>query len=35
MSTERDAPAYIPALKYRWLTHLYDPIVAWTTREQN
>lgn len=25
---------YIPALAYRWLTPLYDPIVALTTRER-
>lgn len=25
---------YIPALSYRWLTPLYDPLVAWTTRER-
>lgn len=25
---------YIPALSYRWLTPLYDPIVRWTTRER-
>ncbi len=25
---------YIPALAYRWLTPLYDPVVAWTTRER-
>ncbi len=24
---------FIPALKYRWLTSLYDPVVRWTTRE--
>ena len=24
---------YIPALKYRWLTRFYDPVVAMTTRE--
>lgn len=24
---------YIPPLRYRWLTRLYDPIVHWTTRE--
>jgi ubiquinone/menaquinone biosynthesis C-methylase UbiE len=24
---------YVPALRYRWLTRLYDPIVAITTRE--
>ncbi len=25
---------YIPALRYRWLTNLYDPIIAITTREK-
>lgn len=25
---------YIPALSYRWLTPLYDPVVSWTTRER-
>lgn len=25
---------YIPALGYRWLTPLYDPVVRWTTRER-
>lgn len=25
---------YIPALAYRWLTPLYDPVVRWTTREK-
>lgn len=25
--------AYIPALRYAWLTSFYDPIVRWTTRE--
>jgi SAM-dependent methyltransferase len=24
---------YIPALHYAWLTLLYDPVIAWTTRE--
>ena len=24
---------YIPPLRYRWLTRLYDPVVRWTTRE--
>jgi cyclopropane fatty-acyl-phospholipid synthase-like methyltransferase len=24
---------YIPALKYRWLTRFYDPVVRVTTRE--
>ncbi len=27
------AERYIPALAYRWLTPLYDPVVRWTTRE--
>jgi len=26
--------SYIPALKYNWLTALYDPVVALTTRER-
>lgn len=25
---------YIPALRYNWLTWLYDPVVALTTREK-
>ena len=25
---------YIPALGYRWLTGLYDPVLKWATREQ-
>lgn len=25
--------SYIPALRYGWLTSLYDPLVAWTARE--
>jgi SAM-dependent methyltransferase len=25
---------FIPALAYRWLTPLYDPVVQWTTRER-
>jgi hypothetical protein len=24
---------YIPALKYHWLTHIYDPLIRWTLRE--
>jgi hypothetical protein len=24
---------YIPALKYDWLTPLYDPLIRWTLRE--
>jgi cyclopropane fatty-acyl-phospholipid synthase-like methyltransferase len=26
--------SYIPALRYRWLTRFYDPIVRVTTRER-
>ncbi len=26
--------SYIPALRYRWLTRFYDPLVALTTREK-
>ena len=26
--------SYIPALRYRWLTRLYDPVVRLTTRER-
>lgn len=33
MSAARPQARYIPALAYRWLTPLYDPIVALTTRE--
>ncbi|HEY0973234.1 MAG TPA: class I SAM-dependent methyltransferase [Solimonas sp.] len=33
MSTPSEAK-YIPALGYRWLTGLYDPVVALTTRER-
>jgi len=25
---------YVPALRYRWLTRFYDPVVAVTTREK-
>lgn len=31
---EKNEPSYIPALRYAWLTRLYDPIVALTTRER-
>ncbi|MBI4400836.1 MAG: methyltransferase domain-containing protein [Nitrospirae bacterium] len=24
---------YIPALRFRWLTALYDPVIRWTMRE--
>lgn len=30
---EKDKELYIPALRYDWLTPLYDPIVRLTTRE--
>ena len=32
MSKKDDA--YVPALRYRWLTRFYDPVVALTTREK-
>ena len=31
MNTNRDT--YIPALRYRWLTPLYDPVMRWFMRE--
>ena len=39
MASERGATAggsgpYVPALAYRWLTPLYDPVVRFTTRER-
>ncbi len=39
MNTDTEGPRsqgdrYIPALAYRWLTPLYDPVVQWTTRER-
>lgn len=39
MNTNAEGPRsqgerYIPALAYRWLTPLYDPVVEWTTRER-
>jgi len=33
-SVENTTDKYIPALRYSWLTKLYDPIVALTTRER-
>ena len=30
---DKNQSEYIPALKYRALTSLYDPIIRWTTRE--
>ena len=29
----RPGQRYIPALRYDWLTPLYDPILRWTLRE--
>jgi len=29
-----NAEHYIPALRFNWLTHFYDPIIAATTREK-
>ena len=34
MNDNRAQERYIPALAYRWLTPLYDPVVRWTTRER-
>ena len=31
--TTQPHDTYIPALRYSWLTSLYDPVIAWTTRE--
>lgn len=31
---EKNEAPYLPALRYAWLTRLYDPIVALTTRER-
>ncbi len=30
---DKNRDEYIPALKYSWLTSLYDPILRWTLRE--
>ena len=30
----REKDGYVPALRYRWLTKFYDPIIAVTTREK-
>ncbi len=29
----KDPPRYLPALRYRWLTPLYDPLQRWVFRE--
>lgn len=34
MKSASTQESYIPALAYRWLTPLYDPVVRWTTRER-
>ncbi len=31
---EANTEHYIPALRFNWLTHFYDPIIAATTREK-
>ncbi len=33
MQGKEGKQAYIPALKYNWLTALYDPLLRWTLRE--
>lgn len=33
MSRNRAHNRYIPALRFNWLTPLYDPLVRWTLRE--
>lgn len=30
---DKNRTEYIPALKYDWLTSLYDPLLRWTMRE--
>lgn len=30
---DKSRAEYIPALKYEWLTSLYDPLIHWTLRE--
>lgn len=30
---DKNRTEYIPALKYGWLTSLYDPLLRWTMRE--
>ena len=30
---EQQGTDYIPALRFRWLTNFYDPVVSLTTRE--
>src|SRR5213083_3324240 len=27
--------SYLPALRFRFLTRVYDPVVRWTTREES
>lgn len=33
MNNHYDYDRYIPALRYDWLTPLYDPLIRWTMRE--
>lgn len=30
---DKDKPDFIPALRFKWLTSLYDPVLKWTMRE--
>lgn len=34
MALEPTEERYLPALKFRWLTPLYDPVLRWAFREQ-
>jgi SAM-dependent methyltransferase len=34
MQGKEGKQAYIPSLKYNWLTALYDPLLRWTLRER-
>ena len=33
MKTEKHRTPYIPALRFHWLTPLYDPLLRWMLRE--
>ena len=34
MSQASNEKRYIPALSFRWLTPLYDPLLKWVMREE-
>src|SRR3989304_2980394 len=34
MNQKSDKKRYIPALSFRWLTPLYDPLLKWVMREE-